>query len=334
MANATRSQAKTVVKYETLANLNNNTGKHTSWLVRIKSPQVQPVAFMARGEKVQGHRFQCVLTSTNEKEYMFGVVPFDFGNRSAAQEAMRQFAEESVWEISNPAFDLKAKNEYISTPLKTVLLLKNPTKTTRLEDPGDAKGVMDAWPSGSVHVPLSLNATIKTLKKIRFQPAFGSEKEPSQALDICGKLSELGELKLFRRKDGSPIQVADLTLVDDSSGSFSVTVWGKDTYNRLKNVATGEGISLISCTAVRDQTTREFKVNIWPTVHVILGGDRAGALTQLPATVVQNFTPATAGVIPAASVPIDVNGVNAMPTCTAALSESRSTRGKKRQRRT
>ena len=31
---------------------------------------------------------------------MFGIVPFDFRNRSAAQDAMRQFAEDSVWEIS------------------------------------------------------------------------------------------------------------------------------------------------------------------------------------------------------------------------------------------
>jgi len=85
------------VKYETLANLSNNTGKHASWLVRIKSPQLQPVAFTSKGERVKGNRFQCVLTSANEKEYMFGVVPFDFRNRSAAQDDMRQFAEDSVW---------------------------------------------------------------------------------------------------------------------------------------------------------------------------------------------------------------------------------------------
>lgn len=247
---------------------------------------------------------------------------------------MRQFAEDSVWEISTQAFDLRVIHEYVSTPLKTVLLLKNPTKTTRLEDPGSAQRVMDAWPSGSVHAPLSLNATIKTLQKIRVQPAFVNRKEPSQTLDICGKLSELGELKLFRGKDGSPIQVADLILVDDSSGSFSITVWQKDTYNRLKHVATGEGISLISCAAVRDQTTREFKVNIWFAVHVILGGHRARAPTQVPVTVGQSFTPATAGSNPAASVPINVKRVNAMPTCTTALSESRSIRGNKRRRRT
>lgn len=227
MTNATGPQATTVVKYKALANLNNNTGKIASWLVRIKSPQVQPLAFMARGEKVHGHRVQCVLTSDNEKEYMFGGVPFDFRNRSAAQDAMREFAEVSVWEISTPAFDLKAKHEYTSAPLKTVLLLKDPTKTSRLEDPGDTKTVIDAWPSGSVHVPLSLGATIKAVKKVRFQPAFGSGKEPSKALDVCGKLSELGELKLRARKDGSPLYVADVALVDDSGVSFGVTVWEK-----------------------------------------------------------------------------------------------------------
>ena len=44
-------------------------------------------------------------------------------------------------------------------------------------------------------------------------------------MDICGKLSELGELKLRARKDGSPLYVADLALVDDSGVSISVTVW-------------------------------------------------------------------------------------------------------------
>lgn len=61
---------------------------------------------------------------------------------------MREFAEDSVWEMSTPAFDLKAKNEYTSTPFKTVVPIKDPTQTTRLEDPGNAKAVIDAWPSG------------------------------------------------------------------------------------------------------------------------------------------------------------------------------------------
>ena len=116
MALATRSQTKRVVNYETLANLNNNTSTHAAWLVRIKSPQMMPIAFTSKGERINSHRFQCVLTSANEKEYMFGVVPFDFKNRDAAQEAMRKFVEDSVWEISTPVFNLKAKTEYTSTP--------------------------------------------------------------------------------------------------------------------------------------------------------------------------------------------------------------------------
>ena len=72
---------------------------------------MQPIAFTSKGEPIKDHRFQCVLISANEKEYMFGVVPFDFKNRDAAQEAMRKFVEDSVLEISTPAFDLKAKVE-------------------------------------------------------------------------------------------------------------------------------------------------------------------------------------------------------------------------------
>ena len=87
---------------------------------------------------------------------------------------------------------------------------------------------------------------MKALKKVRFQPAFASGKGPSKALDVCGQLSEICELKRRARKVGSPLYVAVMTLVDDSCVSFCVSVLEKDTYNRVKDVAVGAGICLIS----------------------------------------------------------------------------------------
>ena len=94
---------------------------------------------------------------------------------------------------------------------------------------------------------------------------------------------------------------------------------GKRYIRLLKYVAISSGISVISCTAVRDQATKEFKVNAWPNVHVILGGERAEVLTQLPASVADSCTSATAGFIQTTSMPSIVDGVDAVPTCAAAL---------------
>ena len=77
--------------------------------------------------------------------------------------------------------------------------------------------------------------------------------------------------------------------------------------------------SFISCTGVKDQPTREFKVNAWPNVNVILGSDRSEALTQLPASVAESCTSATAGFIQRTSVPNSVDSVDAVRTCAAAL---------------
>ena len=84
-------------------------------------------------------------------------------------------------------------------------------------------------------------------------------------------------------------------------------------------VGIGSGTCLISFAAVRGQATKEFKVNAWLNVRIILGGDRAEALTQLPASVAESCTSPTAGFIQTASTPSMVDGVDAVPTCAAAL---------------
>ena len=298
--------------------MNTSSGKFASWLVCVRDPQVQPVRFNARGQWIDGHRFSCVLTSADEKEYMFGAVPFDFKNRHAAQQAAEKFTDMSVWQISKPNFDGRSKAEFISAPLKSVLLMRGPTEMTKIDEAGDCEAKKKAWPSGQVFVPLTLCATLSALKKVRLTHAFGSDKEPSKSLDVCGKLVSLSELKSRKKKDGSEIFVADLTLADDSNVAFSLAVWEEAAYVKLSGITVGTGITLISCKAQKDVNTGDYKINVWPTVHVILGGARADAMTNMTDSEAANCANVTAAFV-SSPANIDIAGMGAVPTSATAL---------------
>ena len=183
-AMATRSQNSRVAKYDALFNMNANNGRFATWLLRVKSPQIAPIKFKAAHQDVEGFVFQCVLTSNDPKQYMFGKVPFDFKNRNAAQDAKKKFVEDSVWKVTNPSFDGRSPAQYVSCPIKVVLLLKEPTKLELMTSPGDCKLMEKWWPAETVHVPLSLTGTINALKKVRLSHALGSEKGKGKALDL------------------------------------------------------------------------------------------------------------------------------------------------------
>ncbi|KAL6414075.1 replication factor A-like protein [Ilyonectria robusta] len=52
--------------------------------------------------------------------------------------------------------------------------------------------------------------------------------EKNNAVNIIGVLKEVGEIReITLKKDGRPFQKRDLTIVDDTSYSVRVTVWGK-----------------------------------------------------------------------------------------------------------
>ena len=122
--------ASGLCEYETLANLNNTTAKFAKFIVRVLDPQVREYDFFARGEKIQAKKFECVLVSANPAEYLLGSVPFSFSNRQAADHAAAKFFNKSVWELTTPSLDSKAKKEFISTPLKRVILLMSLTQFT------------------------------------------------------------------------------------------------------------------------------------------------------------------------------------------------------------
>ena len=166
-------------------------------------------------------------------------------------------------------------------------------------------------------MPLSLAQTIESLKHVRF-PLSAGEKIPSKAMDVCGKLVELSELKLRKKRGGEDVLVADMVLGDDSGVTFTCAVWEQSTYDRLKDVPKGSGLSLISCNAYRDPQSQTFKINCWPSVFVVLGGEQAETLTAIPDDVVAQSRMATSAYTPMLA-PIDVTDKDAVPTCAAAL---------------
>ena len=113
---------------EALKNMNVQTAKHASWVVRILSPRLIKYSFQARGKSVQAERFQCLLVAKNPTQFMFGSVPFNFATPGVGQMALQQFKSGMVFQVQQPVFVQKMKPEYISTPIKRALLLTKPTK--------------------------------------------------------------------------------------------------------------------------------------------------------------------------------------------------------------
>ena len=298
-------------KFEPLRNIDNrSTGRHATWVVKVLSPKVVEYSFQSKGEQILAKKFRCVLTSSNPQEYMYGSIPFDFKNRNAAEEGLKKFTDGSVWEISSPAFDHKYRALYVGCPKKAVLLLLAPTVMRRIEEPGDSVPLQAVWPNLTVHPPCNLQDTVKMLKMIR---------QASTTLDVCGKFMELSEQKETTDKKQNKLMVAELVLVDDSHHSFRVSIWG-DAYDLLKDVSRGEGISLVGLSAMKDSRDDGFKVNAWhSSLHVILGGDRADSLTQMPASSTNEFLPATSTFTPQIEL-VEVQG-EALHSCAAALAE-------------
>ena len=314
----TRSKGKDVCKYESLKAMNTNTSKFATWIVKIRKPEANTVTFTDNktGKQQKGSRFQCILTSGDESEYCFGVVPFQWKNREGGFEAERQFTEGSMWQISTPAFDNKVKLDHISTPVKQQVLMCAPTQFVKPDSHEDNEAKKAAWPSGHVRVSLNMQQTIDQLRQVRFTSAssYGSKKEiePTKSLDICGKFIDLGQLNTRKNKDGSDLQVADLTLADDSGVNFKVAVWTQEAYDKFKDIDIGVGISILNCSAHKDKTSNEFKVNLWPKIVVLEGGSRAEQLTNLSGEAVSANRIATAQFIGSSSA-MDVTGKEAVP---------------------
>ena len=95
--------------YESVMNMNETNVKYAKWCLRVLKPQLQSYTFQARGQTIEAKTFTCILVSDNPSEYLIGSVPFEFRSPDGPQQAMTRFVENTVWVVSKPGFDLRAK---------------------------------------------------------------------------------------------------------------------------------------------------------------------------------------------------------------------------------
>ena len=117
---------------------------------------------------------------------MMGLVPFDFKNWQAASNAETTFRRNSAWEVTMPAFDAKAKADYIGCPLKAVLLLKAPTQLKEVTDESQAACT---HPACGLQVALDIKGIMQALQRA------GSATRSNKTCDFCGKLVDLTNQK-------------------------------------------------------------------------------------------------------------------------------------------
>ena len=112
---------------ETLKNMNANIAKYAVWYVRVLDPKIIHCEFHCMGETIHAERFECVLVSKDPAQYMLAAIPFTFIDRTRARKALDTYKNGCVLEITTPAFDMKARQQYNGCPVKSVLLLTKPT---------------------------------------------------------------------------------------------------------------------------------------------------------------------------------------------------------------
>ena len=293
---------------ETLKHMNGTTAKYAKWFVRVLDPKVIEYSFQSKGERVAAKKFQCVLVSSDPKQYMMGLVPFDFKDRGAAANAAQKFAANSVWELVNPTFDTKSKPEFNGCPVKGTVLLSKPTVTTRVL-PTSQEALN--YPARGLHIPLAITGIVKLLK--------GPGTASRSTCDFSGKFLSISHPKQHA-KGATVYNVADAEFMDPEGSRIVVGVWqGAKEY--FGQVSPGTGVAVVGATATKEEA--EVKVNIWPGAHVSTTGEQAQSLTSqhvLQGTLLTpTFTPGRGVANQLAH--------EAHPTCAVALADSSAKTG-------
>ena len=257
-------------------------------------------------------KFQCVLVSQDPTQYMFGVVNWDFKQTDAPDKAMAKFKKETVWEITTPAFDAKAKSEYNGCSIKMVLLLSTPTKTKAILPTN--KDELN-HPAHGLQVALNIKGVMTLLSSRNFQTS-GSAKVPAKTFDFVGKLTSLSTQR-SAVKAGANNKVADAGFVDETGAKIVASVWN-DAYDLLNTITIGSGVVVLGSNAVKD--IADVKLNIWPSAHVSTDGKQAQALTSLDVENLETTT-LTATFTPGQDLGELVAG-EAHPTCCKALADA------------
>ena len=107
---------------ESLKNMNVQTAKYASWVVRILSPKLIRYTFPSKAKSVEAEKFLCLLVSGNPMHFMTGSVPFSFASPGAAKKAFEKFKAGTCFRTLVPEFDGKFKSEYMSSSIKRALL--------------------------------------------------------------------------------------------------------------------------------------------------------------------------------------------------------------------
>ena len=262
---------------ETLKNMNGGTAKFAKWYVRIIDPKVIEYQFHAQGKKVEAKKFECIIVSKDPSQYMLAVVPFEFKDPNAAQKAYDKYKKSTIWELTTPAFDAKAKPEYNGCPVKTVLLLTKPSILKAI--PPTNKTELD-HPAPGLRVHLDIKGIMEILGKRSFVECSGSAKLPTKTFDFIGKYIGMSQQR-GAEKGGRVNKVATAEFVDASGGKIDVSVWN-DAYQLLQPLTVGSGVAILGCNATKEKD--EVKLNIWPGAHVTTDGDQAQSLTSFDPT--------------------------------------------------
>ena len=247
--------------------MNSTIGKFAKWYVRVVDPKIIPYKFWSRGEEVSAERFECIVVSKDPTQYMLATVPFSFTDRMAAKRALERFKSNDVLEITTPAFDAKARQEFNGCPVKTVLLLVLPTNVRTVPI---THTQLLGHPAQGLQVSLQITELVKHLRE-------SGAAKTSRTFDFCGKYLGTSERKITEKTPGKRHTVSEATFVDAVGGKVAVSLW--DEANQLfEPLETGVGLLVLGCNATIQDN--EVKLNIWPGTHISTSGEHAQFLTR------------------------------------------------------
>ena len=151
------------INVETLKNMNADIGKYAVWYVRVLDPKIIHCEFHCMGETIHSERFECVLVSKDPAQYMLAAIPFSSIDRTRARKALDTYKDGCVLEITTPAFDMKARQQYNGCPVKSVLLLIKPT-TIKHVPPTNTQ--MLQHPAKGLHVVLDVKSLVFHMRNL------------------------------------------------------------------------------------------------------------------------------------------------------------------------
>jgi hypothetical protein len=253
-----------------------------------------------------------VIGSNDPKQYMLGSVPFSFGDREAVKQAVEKFKDKTVWVLSPPAFDTKTKNvvqllpaERRSPPPVTVEIVGCPTHQQKR-----ARAPIEVYPTGPQSQRVTGTLGDHALRQDLAPRWLGQNRIEGFRFmcqeNGCIGFQDIGQKRQTLNGCGDDTCLQKWKSQSEHFWVSAITV--------IANVPDSHGLTLVGVTATRDNG--EVKLNLWPSAHVIIGGDQAQSLTSLDASGEQ-LKLLTATFVPT-GVPINVEGA-AYPTCAAAL---------------